>query len=292
MGGNNPGGSGAGPPSGPSTLEGPGDNSTGNNNPGNTTKSVYKKDGSYTQTTYDSNGKVVSETKVDSKGNITKYTVYNQDGTRTVTEYTFTKNGIIVTTKENQKRSFLGWSTGNISISGYNNINDLSSGNWNFRINNDGRVTANNWLVNGDLLAKACTTYLSNINLLDRYRTWYNLIKTGGLWDFKDRSRLPDSSFTFDGKTYNAEQFGNINYGYTGGFLGLLYNTLIDGSIYAANGDWKQDMHDWAYIAKGFISQTGDTSQVNQFNHMFNQYGPGAIDFFYIPLIGEIIRIF
>ena len=76
------------------------------------------------------------------------------------------------------------------------------------------------------------------------------------------------------GRTYKADRFGNINYGYTGGSLGLSYSTLISGSVYAQdprNGKSKVEsgMNDWLDIAKGFIGQTGKADEVNYFNAIY-----------------------
>lgn len=71
--------------------------------------------------------------------------------------------------------------------------------------------------------------------------------------------------FNFDGILFNAEQFGNLNYGYTGGHLGLTFDIVISGSIYANNGKIDQnELNDWPYISVGYY-HTGSHESMENF---------------------------
>jgi RHS repeat-associated protein len=64
---------------------------------------------------------------------------------------------------------------------------------------------------------------------LQAYNTFYNHVHSGGDWDFKSaHDAWQSDGFIFGGKWYNAEDSGNLNYGYTGTAAGIGPSILTD----------------------------------------------------------------
>jgi hypothetical protein len=181
----------------------------------------YNKDGTIKGITYfNPDGTVQSEYTYNKDGMVSSYSAYNPVGMRTVTTYEYNDRGIIVTRKNQQKGKF-GWKTGNYEVYGYNNYEDLSDNNWNFRIDNTGRLTIGDNVenVNGDMLLKGFVSYLSNKNI--SCVGWLFGLSISR-WDVTNIAGIRDLSFIVDGIEYNANDFGNIEVGYIGEYYASL----------------------------------------------------------------------
>jgi hypothetical protein len=66
-------------------------------------------------------------------------------------------------------------------------------------------------------------------NPASNFAYWINAVQPGGAWDYKDpAARGGRGYYFFNAKLVNANDFGNLNYGYTGAALGLGSNVLVD----------------------------------------------------------------
>jgi RHS repeat-associated protein len=221
---------------------------------------------------YNPNGTVQSEYAYNPDGTISTYTAYNSNGTRTKTSYTYTEYGIIVTTKE-QAKGLLGWTTKDFAINGYNSLNDLSNGNWDFTMDNDGDPITSGDLVNGNLLVIACGIYLGYIpGQKERYYKWLSLVNNFGNWDFK-RS-LDNKRFMFNGVVVVDHVFGNINLAFTAACLGISLSEMkLGGAAFSFKNPNKgenpfaaamRDMDDWSAYSQGYNFYNSLDSSTNR----------------------------
>ena len=58
---------------------------------------------------------------------------------------------------------------------------------------------------------------------------FYNWVRNGGEWDLKQQSQY-QGTFTFNDRTVQGQDLGNINFGYTGKALGLPNSVLLLGA--------------------------------------------------------------
>ncbi len=189
-------------------------------------KTDYKtyRDGSLkSAVVHDQKGNVIYETHFNKDGTIKSQTtnVYGGNTDRTSITYNYTKNGIVVTTKEQDRGLFgLGYITKDSNIKGYNNQEDLRNNNWNFNFNNKGQISIgdNVKVVNGDLLLVGFVTFLEEKSI--KYADWLTNYSMKG-WDVTNIKDLSKYSYSVNGKLYNANTFGNIEVGYIGEYYGL-----------------------------------------------------------------------
>ena len=105
---------------------------------------------------------------------------------------------------------------------------------------------------------------MQNEGFVDRYLMFYNNVKSGHDWDYKqDKFYGRDNTYVFNEYLETGEDLGNISFGYMGASLGLPEEVLLIGaglyqikqgtttlkSLIASNGD---DLRDQDAISKGY----------------------------------------
>jgi hypothetical protein len=66
-------------------------------------------------------------------------------------------------------------------------------------------------------------------NAASNFSNWLNSVRNGGAWDYKTPAANGGRGYYFfNGKLVNANDFGNMNYGYTGAAIGMGSNVLVD----------------------------------------------------------------
>ncbi len=91
---------------------------------------------------------------------------------------------------------------------------------------------------------------------------WYKKVRVDGIWDYKSKGAdwIPKQKyFMYHGQIINDNDFGNINYGYTGTILGILPETLYKAggkvnnnpSKYEINNYYSDSEVDHYWIKKG-----------------------------------------
>jgi hypothetical protein len=120
--------------------------------------------------------------------------------------------------------------------------------------------------------------------------TWYDLVKTGGVWDFKndlgDAINLASCRQNCSGKLYSVtiggqcmtyEAPANIHFGYVGRAAGFTENNLLFGAsgaqITEGRGETKDDPRDVQAIKKGFeLFNAGSPKQLSKSGLEANYY--------------------
>ena len=107
-----------------------------------------------------------------------------------------------------------------------------------------------------------------NKGIIESGKQFYNKVRNKGEWDLKQLPEYQDT-FKFNGLIIQAQDIGNINFGYTGKALGLPDSVLLAGAgvaqikagtsnlsyIIASNGD---DLRDQMYIMYGIALYNED----------------------------------
>jgi len=86
-------------------------------------------------------------------------------------------------------------------------------------------------------LGTAATCVYNQGNILAAYLAFYNVVRTGGQWDFKEKiEAIVGDNIRMSGKWYFNDVPGNISFGYLGTAAGFDSNTLHCGADFANNG--------------------------------------------------------
>ena len=101
------------------------------------------------------------------------------------------------------------------------------------------------------------------------YGTFGMLVNHYAAWDIKRKESWEQTICTtypgqgtqimYGGILMTPECLGNYTYGYLGAAFGIPYQTLIDGSVFAAKGpstynSFQNEVNDWNYIKQGYLT--------------------------------------